>query len=97
MNMAASIRLEDLLYGISNYLQWKVRMTTIFKENKLWALVTTVIVPLSNDPISLDIHEFKEAKSQRLILDGVRDPLIPHLAKRRQPKKCGRLKMKTVR
>jgi hypothetical protein len=59
----SSIRLEDRLDGISNYLQWKVRMTTIFKENKLWALVTTVIVPHSNNPIALDIHEFKEAKS----------------------------------
>jgi hypothetical protein len=67
-------------------------MTTIFKENKLWALVTTVIVP-PNDPISLDIHEFKEAKSQRLILDGVRDPLIPHLAKKKTAKEmCEALK-----
>ena len=58
-------------------------MTTIFKENKLWALVTTVVVPPSNDPIALDIHEVKEANAQRLILDGVRDPLIPHLAEKR--------------
>jgi hypothetical protein len=78
----ASIRLEDRLDGISNYLQWKVRMATIFKENKLWVLVTIVIVPPSNDPIALDIHEVKEAKAQRLILDGVRDPLIPHLAEK---------------
>jgi hypothetical protein len=85
LNMA-SIKLEDQLDGISNYLQWKVRMTTIFKENKLWALVTTVIVSSSNDPISLEIHEVKEAKSQRLILDGVRDPLIPHLAEKKTTK-----------
>jgi hypothetical protein len=82
----ASIRLEDRLDGISNYLQWKVRMTTIFKENKLWALVTTVVVPPSNDPIALDIHEVKEAKAQRLILDGVKDPLIPHLAEKKTAK-----------
>ena len=62
LNMA-SIRLEDRLDGISNYLQCKVRMTTIFKENKPWAPVTTVIVPPSNDPIALDIHEVKEAKA----------------------------------
>jgi hypothetical protein len=84
--MVASIRLEDRLDGISNYLQWKVRMTTIFKENKLWALVTTVVVPPSNDPIALDIHEVKEAKAQRLILDGVKDPLIPHLAEKKTAK-----------
>jgi hypothetical protein len=82
----ASIRLEDRLDGISNYLQWKVRMTTIFNENKFWDLFTTVIVPPSNNPIELDIHDFKEAKSQRLILDGVRDPLIPHLAEKKTNK-----------
>jgi hypothetical protein len=81
--MVSFIRLEDQLDGISNYLQWKVRMMTIFKENKLWALVTIVVVPPSNDPISLDIHEFKEVQAQRLISDGVKDPLIPHLAEKK--------------
>jgi len=42
--------------------------------------------PPSNDPIALDIHEVKEAKVQRLILDGVRDPLIPHLAEKKTTK-----------
>jgi hypothetical protein len=65
-------------------------MTTIFKENKLWALVTTAVAPPSNDLISLDIHEFKEAKSQRLIVDGVKDPLIPHFTEKKTTKKCGR-------
>jgi len=45
----------------------------------LWALVsTTMTMPLSN-PISLDLHEVKEEMAQRIILDGVRDYLIPHL------------------
>ena len=31
--MAACIRYEDRLDGISNYLQWKVRMNVVLKEN----------------------------------------------------------------
>jgi hypothetical protein len=31
----------------------------------------------------LDLHEAKEAKAQRIILDGVKDPLIPHLSKKK--------------
>jgi hypothetical protein len=33
--MVSSIRLEDWLDEISNYLQKKIRMEAIFKENKL--------------------------------------------------------------
>ena len=40
-------------------------------------------VPIPVDPIVLDLHEVKEAKAQRIILDGVKDHLIPHLAERK--------------
>ena len=33
--MVACIRYEDRLDGMSNYLQWKVEMTTVLKENRL--------------------------------------------------------------
>jgi hypothetical protein len=33
--MALCIRFEDRLDGISNYLQWKVRIAAILKENKI--------------------------------------------------------------
>jgi len=39
-----------------------------------------VHVPI--DPISLDVHEEKEARAKRIILDGVRDHLIPHLVEK---------------
>jgi hypothetical protein len=74
------------LDGISNYLQWKVRMSTILRENKIWSFVSTIVVVLSTDPIALDLHEVKEAKSQRLILDGVKDQLIPHLPEKKTAK-----------
>jgi hypothetical protein len=45
--MTFSLGYEDRLEGISNYLQWKVRIAAILRENKLWAFVsTTVTVPL---------------------------------------------------
>ena len=78
--MAACIRYEDRLDGMSNYLQWKFGMTVVLKENRLWTIVSTVVTPTASDPIALDIHEVKEAKAQRLILDGIRDHLIPHVA-----------------
>jgi hypothetical protein len=81
--MTSSIRFEDRLEGVSNYLQWKVRINSVLKENKLWSFANTIVpIPASN-PIALDVHEVREAKTQRIILDGVKDHLIPHLAEKK--------------
>jgi hypothetical protein len=84
--MVVCIRYEDRLDGISNYLQWKVGMSAILRENKIWIFVSTIVVVPSTDPIALDLHEVKEAKAQRLIVDGVKDHLIPHLAEKKTTK-----------
>ena len=46
----------------------------------------STIVPIPVDPIVLDLHEVKEAKAQRIILDGVKDHLIPHLTEKKTTK-----------
>jgi hypothetical protein len=48
----------------------------------LWSFANTVIA-LPTNPTALDVHEVNEAKTQRIILDGVRDHLIPHLAEKK--------------
>lgn len=70
--MATSVQYKGSFEDSLNYLQWKVRISIVLKA---------VVSPNSN-PISLDLHEFKEAKVQRIILDGVKDYLIPHLSKK---------------
>jgi hypothetical protein len=35
------------------------------------------------DPVALDLHEVKEAKAQGIIMDGVKDHLMPHLAEKK--------------
>jgi hypothetical protein len=54
-------------------------MLVVLKENKIWNYVSSVVVSPTTDLVALDLHEVKEAKSQRIILDGVKDHLIPHL------------------
>ena len=84
--MAASIRYEEWLDGISNYLQWKVRLSAVLKKNKIYSYVISVVATPTADPIALDLHEVKEAKAWRIILDGVKDHLIPHLAEKKTAK-----------
>ena len=88
--MATSIRFEDRLEGVCNFLQWKVRISVVIKENKLWPCVSAALVP-PIDPIALDVYEVREAKAQRIILDGVKDALIPNLAEKIPPLRGGRL------
>jgi len=44
----------------------------------LWSIINALVIPPILDPIALDLHEVKEARAQRIILDGVNDKLIPH-------------------
>jgi hypothetical protein len=77
--MDASIRFEDQLSGISNCLKWNVQMLVVLKENKIWNYVSSVVVVPTTYPVALDFHEVKVAKAERIILDGVKDHLYPHL------------------
>jgi hypothetical protein len=38
-------------------LQWKVRMSAVLKENKIWNYVNSVVVAPAADPVALDLHE----------------------------------------
>jgi hypothetical protein len=50
--MTACIRFEDQLDGISNYLQWKVRISDVLKENKIWNYVSFVVVVPTADLVA---------------------------------------------
>ena len=53
VEIVACIIYEDRLDGMSIYLQWKVMMTTVLKENRLWIIVSTVVAPLAIDSVAL--------------------------------------------
>jgi hypothetical protein len=52
--MTSSLRYEDGLEGISNYLQWKVKIATVLMGNTLWMFVSTTMTIPSSDPITLE-------------------------------------------
>jgi hypothetical protein len=54
--MTSSIRYEDRLEGMYDYLQWKVRINSVLKENKLWLFVNTIVPVPTLYPIALDVH-----------------------------------------
>ena len=65
-----SIRYEDRLDGISNYIPWKVKITVVLKEWKIWSFANTKMTK-PTDKNELEEHEALEARAQRVILHGV--------------------------
>ena len=80
-----NIRYEDQLDGVSNYIPWKVRITIVLKELRVWSFINSVMTKPTNKD-ELEVFEAHEAKAQRIILDWVKDHLIPHLAKKKTTK-----------
>jgi hypothetical protein len=61
-------------------------LLVVLKENKIYNYVNSVVAAPVADHVALDLHEVKEAKAQRIILDGVKDHLIPHLTEKKTTK-----------
>jgi hypothetical protein len=80
-----SLRFEDQLDGASNFLSWKARVTLLLKEHDLWE-ITEKVVPTPTDATEKAALEKKDIKSQRVILDTVKDHLIPHVAEKQLTK-----------
>jgi hypothetical protein len=51
------------------------------KEHDLWDIVTKVVPP-PTDETQLVAHEKKDIKDQRVIMDSMKDHLIPHIAEK---------------
>jgi hypothetical protein len=42
------------------------------------------------DPVQLAAHTKKDVKAKRILVDGVKDHIIPHLSGKKTMKTCGR-------
>jgi len=73
------------LDGASNFLSWKERVTLALKEYDLWEILDKAVTP-STDPTTLEAHNKKDIKEERVLLDLVKDHLIPHLNKKKMTK-----------
>jgi hypothetical protein len=57
----------------------------VLKEYELWELVDKVVAPPTN-LTALAANEKKEIKAERVILDSMKDYLIPHISKNKTRK-----------
>lgn len=78
--MAANgLRDQDRLDEASNFVIWKARILAVLDKNRIkdYAL-KTVVVPIDVDPLKK--YEDAQAKTKCMILDRVKDHVVPHIA-----------------
>ena len=80
--MATSLRLEDRLDGVGNFVPWKERIVLILQENELWDEVvkhtTSNPIKIRSDDIVAPFNK-KDIKEKKIILDVVKDHVIMHI------------------
>ena len=78
--------MEDRLDEAENFVPWKARLVLILEENELWDEVVhnntpnLIVVPASIVAQALYAFNKKDIKARRIILDAVKDHVIPHIS-----------------
>eukprot|EP00253_Pinus_taeda_P029439 PITA_29439 len=72
------LRLEYALEGSMNYIAWKERMEAVLDDNG-WKEFIEMDVPKPTDATQADAWQKKTAKSQRILLEGVKDHIVSSL------------------
>ena len=78
--------MEDKLDGAGNFVPWKARILFVLEENELWEELvrnTTsnlIVILVSTDAVALAAFNKKYIKARRIILDAVKDHVIPHIS-----------------
>jgi hypothetical protein len=81
VTMVNTLKIEDKLEGATKFWAWKARVLLILEENDLNEYIEGEFVAPTN-PKELRAHKKKEVKSKRVLLESVKDHLIPHIAEK---------------
>jgi hypothetical protein len=84
--MKTSFRVEDRLEGATNFRAWKIKLLLILEENDLLDYINQDIPEPVEDEEKVK-HKKKEVMTRRILVDSVREHLIPHIAELKTAKK----------
>ena len=84
--MVVGLRVEDRLEGISNFRSWKSRMLMLLNEQDLKDHILKDI-PEPEATRDKTKHMKNEAVAMRIIMDSVRDHLVPIISNKDSAKK----------
>jgi hypothetical protein len=76
--MAMTLRMEDRLQGVQNFVTWKERVAMVLDVNDVLDHVDDKVAT-PTDATALVTWKKGEAKAKSILVDGVKDHIIPHL------------------
>jgi hypothetical protein len=80
-----SLRVEDRLDGAANFSSWKERIVLLLHECGLWDIVEksqTNPVMMPTNATLLEAYTKENIKTKRIILDAIKDHVIPHVTRK---------------
>ena len=78
-----SMKVEDRLEGVSNFIPWKSRVLLLLEEDDLLQFVKAK-VPEPEAEEDKPCWRKDDAKARRILVDSIRDHLVPQIQKRRR-------------
>ena len=82
------VRDQDRLDGASNFVVWKAKILSVLDRNRLKQFsLRTIVVPI--DPAHNDRYEDAMARAKSIILDGVKDHVVPHIVEKEMENEMG--------
>jgi len=73
------LRFEDKLDGASNFCPWRERISLVLEENGLQEIAEGKVAA-PTDLVQLAAHTKKDVKARRILVDGDKEHIIPHLS-----------------
>ena len=88
--MTINTKLDEKLEGADNFRAWKYRVMLVLEENNLEGFIEADILEPEGDEDKAK-HNKSLVKEKRIILDSIKDHLIPHVSSLKTPNKCSML------
>ena len=80
--------------GASKFNAWKARVVLFLKESELWGIVEstdTNPITIPTDATAKVAYEKKNIKAQQILLDAIKDHVIPRIKEKVMHMRCGML------
>ena len=76
---STGLRYQDILDNASNFGVKKAKISLLLEENGIKDYVTTVVAVPTN-ATQLATYKKDDAKARRIILDGIKDHIVPNIS-----------------
>ena len=84
--MVNNLRLEDRLEGANNFRSWRTRILFVLEENDIQNHVRIEFIEPEEGEERIKYRK-NEGKAKRILIDSVKDHLIPHIYEQETAKK----------